>query len=258
MQISQLGYINKFGENIDEEVKAALELLRTSENPTEADLISIQDRQLGHDLTNIFAVEKERCSYGFTRAFVVFVVVYCFEALYYFQSQLVPDLQSGMLRLSCPHLVKSLDRFEFELKGIETINATLSSAARNKSESTLVKSEGQILRENFREINSAWKLIREKFLTETVVGKLYTFLGTTAADAFINSGIIGISPDKIDDVKCLHAHVADYLVRGDNLIGQWALKEMEEKYDVNPKGCKGKFYILNILFCIRLLMRLFK
>jgi hypothetical protein len=30
-------------------------------------------------------------------------------------------------------------------------------------------------------------------------------------------------------VKCLHAHIADHLVRGDNLIGEKALEKLTER-----------------------------
>ena len=36
----------------------------------------------------------------------------------------------------------------------------------------------------------------------------------------MDSGIIGVTIGKLDDAKCLHAHTADYLLRG----GKYPLK----------------------------------
>lgn len=40
-------------------------------------------------------------------------------------------------------------------------------------------------------------------------------LGAVGAKAFMAAGVAGMSPTKLDDVKCLHAHLADFLIRGD-------------------------------------------
>lgn len=54
------------------EFKVALNrYLHKSAIPSELDLKSIQERQLGHTVTNIFAVESERCVHGYPRAFMV-------------------------------------------------------------------------------------------------------------------------------------------------------------------------------------------
>ena len=54
------------------EFKVALNrYLHKSASPSELDLKSIQERQLGHNVTNIFAVESERCMHGYPRAFMV-------------------------------------------------------------------------------------------------------------------------------------------------------------------------------------------
>ena len=150
-----------------------------------------------------------------------------------------------MLRLSCPHLVKAIDRFEFEQKGIEKINSTLSIDGIIDQDNAEQK---RILRANFLETNQIWKKIRISLLPEEKKKEIHEKLGNKAGDSLINSGIIGISIEKVDDAKCLHAHVADYLLRGENLIGKWALNEMEEKHDVNPGGCKG-----NIVDSLRVL-----
>lgn len=54
------------------EFKVALNrYLHKSATPSELDLKSIQERQLGQTVTNIFAVESEKCMHGYPRAFLV-------------------------------------------------------------------------------------------------------------------------------------------------------------------------------------------
>lgn len=52
----------------------------------------------------------------------------------------------------------------------------------------------------------------------------------------LSSGIIGVT--KVDDVKCLHAHVADHLMRGDNKVGQWTLEQLGDQ-GIERSGCSG-------------------
>jgi hypothetical protein len=49
------------------------------------------------------------------------------------------------------------------------------------------------------------------------------------AHIFLDSGIIGVAPGKVHDVKCLHAHLADHLVRGQNVIGERIKSKLLEK-----------------------------
>ena len=46
---------------------------------------------------------------------------------------------------------------------------------------------------------------------------------------------------QVDDIKCIHAHVADTLLRGPecNAIGALALDLLERK-GVDPRGCSGR------------------
>jgi hypothetical protein len=64
----------------------------------------------------------------------------------------------------------------------------------------------------------------------------------SGGEQLLNSGIIGITLAKVDDVKCLHAHVGDHIVRSENSIGKWALDELQKK-GVDPGGCDGMFSI---------------
>jgi hypothetical protein len=45
---------------------------------------------------------------------------------------------------------------------------------------------------------------------------------------------------RTSDVKCLHAHVADELIRDDNSVGQQVLAEIVAAGD-DPSGCDGMY-----------------
>ena len=54
------------------ELKNAINIyLHKSVAPSELELKLIQERQLGQNVTNIFAVESEKCMHGYPRAFMV-------------------------------------------------------------------------------------------------------------------------------------------------------------------------------------------
>jgi hypothetical protein len=53
-------------------------------------------------------------------------------------------------------------------------------------------------------------------------------------------------------VKCLHAHTADYLLRGRNLIGKLVLDHLKSQ-SIDPSGCEG---IVNSLYDLFLVVRL--
>jgi hypothetical protein len=124
--------------------------------------------------------------------------------------------------------VKAVD--EYERQGaIEEFDAMLV----NEEES------GKQLRENFMETNIAWREIRNKAVTEDEVALMREKLGEEGAASLMNSGIIGVTLGKTH-VKCLHAQIADHLVRGTNDIGKMALEKLEER-GVDVKGCAGEY-----------------
>jgi hypothetical protein len=173
---------------------------------------TIERRQLGRRVAGLFAVEKVRCKHGYPRAFVSYPVS--------------DGISSGMLRLSCPHLVKAID--EIERKGaIDEFDAVLQD-----------KNLGKGLRQNFEETNKAWRDIRYSAVTEEDRQMMDKKLGVEGAANLMESGIIGCTPGKLQ-VKCLHAHVADQLLRGTNEIGAMTMKRLEAG-GVDTKGCDGK------------------
>lgn len=203
--------------------------------PSLGDIQVIEQRQLGHKVTNIFAVTKTKCQYGFPQAYVQLPIGH--NNLY----------SSGMIRLSCPHLVKAIDKFEIAGKGIEYFNNILQSNIGLKSKSSLSqfnKTEvidlGHELRSNFLSTNKAWQDLRVDSITDAERAEIQSHLGVEGGNKLLNAGIIGVTPNKVDDVKCLHAHVADYLIRGNNKIGEMTLTVLEnrEEYEYNNQNVR--------------------
>lgn len=177
--------------------------------------LCIESRQQQRRTHGVMCIDRERCRHGFPRAFVRFPVT--------------GGVQSGMIRLSCPHLVKSIDSFEIEGGGIAKFNNILSQSSGD---------EAPALRENFLDINKTWRSLRAEATSDSDRAFIEKQLGPEGATHFMESGIIGITTDKVDDVKCLHAHVADEILRGKNSIGKSTLTQLES-LGINIKGCNG-------------------
>mmetsp|Transcript_3105 Transcript_3105/g.9280 ORF Transcript_3105/g.9280 Transcript_3105/m.9280 type:complete len:136 (+) Transcript_3105:246-653(+) len=54
-------------------------------------------------------------------------------------------------------------------------------------------------------------------------------LGADAFEHALGSGIAGISQGKLEDLKCLHAQLADELLSGDNALGREILSGLERR-----------------------------
>lgn len=145
-----------------------------------------------------------------------------------------------MPRLTCPHLVKAIDELEAD-QGVQKYNAILS-----------IDEE---LKENFKETMKEWNNILKSVLTEEDIARFRKDFGDDYLNLFLNLGFIGMTMNKFDDVKCLHAHVADYLLRGKNKIGELVMAQLEQS-NINTSGCDGiilKQY-LNFLITIDSIM----
>ncbi|CAM9767877.1 unnamed protein product [Discosporangium mesarthrocarpum] len=74
--------------------------------------------------------------------------------------------------------------------------------------------------------------IRKGLLSGEDTRHITDYLGSQeAAEWFFSSGITGVTPHKVRDAKCLHAHVADALMRGRkrNAIGRATLELLERR-----------------------------
>lgn len=191
--------------------------LHNSRPVNSEDLRVIEERQESRTVNGIFAVERTLCKYGFPRAYVRFPVT----------GEGNRQISSGMLRLSCPHLVKAVDSYENVSRAIEKFNEAIAQGDDEASRYTA----------NFLATNLAWHRIRKSAVSEEDLVAIEKKLGKVNTDIFMESGITGITLKKVDDVKCMHAHVADELLRGGNLIGQSALKELRDVYGIDSTGC---------------------
>lgn len=153
--------------------------------PTESDLKCIGERQVFGNISGIFAVDSLKCKYGFPQAFVRY--------------PFTPKISSGMIRLSCPLLVKAIDVYEAN-NGINKLNELVH--------------QNHSIQSSFHKVNIRWKNIKNTFVSTEQKEMLVSKMGSHSANSFLNSGIIGISENKTNDVKCVHAQVADYLLSG--------------------------------------------
>lgn len=178
------------------------EYFPNSTRPTLEDVKIIEERQIGRPPHSIFAIEKSRCKYGFPQAFVQYPVS--------------TAISSGMIRLACPHLVKGIDTLEAE-GGLDFFDAKLAN-----------ETEDGILRTTFDKANKAWRTIRDVTVNNEDKKHMVSKLGVEGSEFLMESGLIGCTIGKLQ-VKCLHAHVADHLMRGSNEIGAETLQLLEKK-----------------------------
>lgn len=162
-----------------------------AEVASEEDRLCIEERQHFGPVPRELLVDRKRCRYGFPQAMVLRPV------------NPQGKLSSGSLRLTCPHLVKAIDECE-ATGGIDEFNQELRSNV--------------AWQEDFRRTNEVWRAARSAMMDSKDLEHARNALGDQA-QVFLESGIIGVALGKVHDVKCLHAHLADHLVRGQNAIG---------------------------------------
>jgi hypothetical protein len=127
---------------------------------------------------------------------------------------------SGICRLTCPYLVKALDEYEAE-GAVAAFNVRLLSG-----EAT---AEGRAWPAALDGANQAHRALRRALMSDEEVARVQERLGAEHEDAFMQSGVAGMSPTKLDDVKCLHAQLGDYLLRGHNAVGEAVAKDLEQQ-----------------------------
>ena len=170
-----------------------------------------------------------------------------------------------MIRLSCPLLTKAIDQFEYEGTGIKKLNEDLNEPDPEATEETVEVVDPELpvqrthdsqpklmhasfspatkeLREHYKQINSHWRGLKNAIVNDEQRIMLKERLGEEEAEHFMNSGIGGITESNVDDVKCLHLHTADALLRGkeNNRFGAWTLETLEKERGVEVNGCAGK------------------
>lgn len=188
--------------------------------PSDSDYATFDRQQEHHMARDVSVVDKSRCRHGRCRAFLRFPV------------NIGGAVDSGMTRLSCPYLVKAVDELEAEGK-ILALNDEL-----------LAKPK---LTDSFIDTNEVYSKIRIGCTSAVERDEVVRRFGAEAAAIFFASGIIGVSPNKVSDIKCMHAHLADGIMRGfdKNLIAAMVVEMLEER-GISLQGGERK-YCYNIL-----------
>ena len=115
-------------------------------------------------------------------------------------------LNSGLIKLTCPLLVRAIDQLEDD-GFISQFNNLVSEGSNDTKESELQTS--------MRNAHSVHASVRHQLIgTEEEKDLIRAKLGEEHFLAFMSAGVAGASPDAVTDVKCLHAWLGDYLFRG--------------------------------------------
>lgn len=171
-----------------------------------------------------------KCKFGYTQAFSLDPMP---SNKLYPGSKKLDRLNSGLLKLTCPLLVSSVDILEddgfiFFLNSKLSVDGEEGNELRKcmndahkvhaKARSELIFGENDISKVNKSDNN--FRLLQSK-------------LGEQGAKSFMNAGVAGASVNSMD-VKCLHAWLADYLMRGDDTsvehpIGEAIVKALDKR-----------------------------
>lgn len=188
-----------------------------------AALQCIQERQLGHKVA-CEGVSRSMCRHGYPQAFVFHPSRVAFN--------------SGLFRLSCPVLVRAVDEYE-DAGGLEEFNYKLEKSPEMQAEFRRVNARHAQIRKQMakpehlvpyieamgqEKVGKAWyrcKTFRKQKGCGARQSKFLTHVARVCliqVDQILNSGLAGVTPEKLDDVKCLHANLADYLCTGKPVI----------------------------------------
>jgi hypothetical protein len=115
-------------------------------------------------------------------------------------------LNSGLLKLTCPLLVRAIDDLEDDgfISKFNNIVAEGSTAGKDS-----------VLQGAIRDAHGVHAFVRNQLIgSEDERNLIRTKLGDQSFVAFMSAGVAGASSDAVGDVKCLHAWLGDYLFRG--------------------------------------------
>eukprot|EP00186_Timspurckia_oligopyrenoides_P002345 CAMPEP_0182450492 /NCGR_PEP_ID=MMETSP1172-20130603/41602_1 /TAXON_ID=708627 /ORGANISM="Timspurckia oligopyrenoides, Strain CCMP3278" /LENGTH=161 /DNA_ID=CAMNT_0024648109 /DNA_START=306 /DNA_END=788 /DNA_ORIENTATION=- len=133
-------------------------------------------------------------------------------------------MTSSLYLLTCPRLVRIVDNLESD-GGIERYNEKLEKSAE--------------LQDAMRQIHERHSKTRIQYVGEHNLARNREKFGRERADVIIYSGITGMTPTQVTDIKCLHAHLADYLCTGENIFGRMILDEIHTKLLIDTDGESG-------------------
>ena len=144
-------------------------------------------------------------------------------------------VNSGLVKLSCPHLVRAVDELEDE-GGIGMMNDIVKDSEELQRSMVLTHELHAKARRDMLEAVDATMnddVVEDDHSHEggAMENVLRQKLGERGAEAFLSSGVAGASAGSTDDVKCLHAWLGDYLFRGVQV--EEDEEEEEEEEDKN-------------------------
>ena len=177
--------------------------------PTKADLTAVEANQLHHATQTIGVPAVSLCRKGFPQAVI--------------QDPSKHKFGAGLVRLTCPHLCEAIDDWEGQ------------DAVRALSRELLVERPSEGPRALAR-VNARHAATRQSLVGPEAEAAAVARIGEAAVAHAMKSGIAGITPTKLNDIKCLHAQVADELLSGDNDIGKQILARLQSDRGVDPAG----------------------
>ncbi len=173
------------------------------EVPSELDREVVERKQLRHRATFMLGITR-RCRHGYPQAFLCTPLRIVDQTI---------AAESSVFWLSCPLLVRAVD--ELEAKGwIQRLEEEVSRDERLRSQLERVHAEICSLRRAL--LPSCWRARLEQ---DPSLARQRWILFQT--------GLAGIT--RPEHVKCLHAHLADYLSRGTNPLGKLVWDELKRR-----------------------------
>jgi hypothetical protein len=178
-----------------------------------------QTGQVAPGLAAIGVPSTSKCQHGYPQVFLLNPIVDN------------KRMNSGLVKLSCPLLVRAIDEMEDEgyiskfTEWVQQEEKVQTSVQESHNIHATVRK--QLIRSDDNDNNNS---------TTTALQSLTDKLGENGAQAFLNSGIAGASIDK-PDVKCLHAWLGDYLYRStDNILGEEIAHVLEQERGIPMCG----------------------
>jgi hypothetical protein len=171
-------------------------------NSTDVKTLIHQTNQMNPSNAVLGKPSRCRCIHGYTQAFSLDPIPHSNNRL-----------NSGLLKLTCPLLVNSIDELEDD-GFIGKINQMLQREACAEGVSSMFKefmNDAHIVNAESRRalIDDSYESV-ESSPRQIIENKL----GKQGAEYFMNAGVAGANPEtEKPDVKCLHAWMADYLFR---------------------------------------------
>jgi len=181
------------------------ELFSTLRPPTEEEVNVIQHRQEMRRVNALGVAKNCRCRHGFPQA-------YASEFRVKRSGKGPPVYYSGLQRLTCPWLVGAIDQWEAE-GAVKALSAELG--------------ERPEWQEDYARVNDEFRQMRYILSDNgTAYEEMKVHWGEAAAENMQQSGLASVTNN--EDVKCLHAQAADFLLRGQNQIGAEVLRRLDE------------------------------